>query len=68
MFFYMYITIDSIFLYFFEFFCHLHFFVVLVLVQFYIIVVRNVMFYERHKSSYLVTIFYYVIDTVYIYS
>ena len=26
------------------------------------------MFYEKHKSSYFVTIFYYVIDTVYIYS
>ena len=26
------------------------------------------MFYEKHKSSYLVTIFYYVINTVYIYS
>ena len=26
------------------------------------------MFYEKHKSSYLVTIFYYVMDTVYIYS
>ena len=25
------------------------------------------MFYEKHKSSYLVTIFYYVIDIVYIY-
>ena len=23
------------------------------------------MFYEKHKSSYLVTIFHYVIDTVY---
>ena len=26
------------------------------------------MFYEKHKSSYLVAIFYYVLYTVYIYS
>ena len=38
------------------------------LIQFCIILVSNGMFYEKHKSSYLVTIFYYVIDTVYIYS
>ena len=30
--------------------------------------VRNGMFYEKHKLSYLVTNFYYVLDTVYIYS
>ena len=43
-------------------------FVVMFLVQFCIILVRNGMFYEKHKSSYLVTFFYYVINTVYIYS
>ena len=41
-------------------------FVVIVLVQFCTILVRNNMFYEKHKSSYLVTIFYSVIDIVYI--
>ena len=38
------------------------------LIQLYIILVRNGMFYKKQKSSFLVTIFYYVIDIVYIYS
>ena len=38
------------------------------LVQFCIILVRKGMFYEKHKLSYLVTIFPYVIDTLYMYS
>ena len=50
-----------------NFFGHLHF-CSNVLVQFCIILVRNGMFYEKHKSSYLVINFHYVIDTVYIYS
>ena len=59
---------DSVlFIYFLELFCHLHYFVVICFVQFDIILVRNGIFYEKYKSSYLVTIFYYVIDTVYIY-
>ena len=67
-FFYIYITIDGIFFIFFDFFLSSSFFVVIVLVQSCIILVRNGVFYEKHKSSYLVTIFYSVIDTVYIYS
>ena len=42
-------------------------FVVIFLVQIYVIVVRNGMFYKK-KSSNLVTVFYYVIGNVYIYS
>ena len=38
------------------------------LVQFCIIIVRNGMFYEKQKSSSLVTNFNFVIDTMYIYS
>ena len=41
---------------------------VIFLVQFCVILVRNGKFYEKHKPSYLVATFYYVIDTVYIYS
>ena len=64
----IYTTIDSIFLYSFIFFV-IFIFVVNVLVQLCIILVRNGMFYKKkQKSSNLVTIFYYVIDTVYIYS
>ena len=55
-------------IYIFEFFLSSSFFVVVCFVQFCIILVRNGMFYEKHKSSYLDTILYYVIDTVYIYS
>jgi hypothetical protein len=43
-------------------------FVVVFLVRFCVILVRNGMFYIKTKSSNLVTIFYYVIDIVYIYS
>ena len=66
-FFYIYITIDSISYSFLRFFV-IFIFVVIVLVQLCIILVYNNMFYVKHKSSYLVTISYYVIDTVYIYS
>ena len=66
-FFYIYITIDSIFYIFLNFFV-IFIFVVSFLVQFRIILVRNGMFYENHKSSYLVNIFYCVIETMYIYS
>ena len=62
-FFYIYLII---YIFYFLFFIFL--FVDIVLVQFCIILVRNGMFYEDHKSSFLVTIFYYIIDTVYIYS
>ena len=62
--FYIYITIDSIFLKKIVIFI----FVVINLVQFCIILVRNSMFYKKHKSSYMVTAFYYVINTVFIYS
>ena len=65
-FFYIYVTIDSIFLIFSWIFLSSSLFVIIFLVQFYIILVRNGMFYEKNKSSYLVTIVYYVIDTVYI--
>ena len=43
------------------------FFMVIFLVQFCIIVVKNGLFYEKHKLSYLVTIYYYIIGIVYIY-
>ena len=43
-------------------------FVVIILIQFCVILVRNGMFYSKQRSSNLVTIFYYVIDIVYIYS
>ena len=66
-FFYIYITIDSRFLYFLEFF-DIFIFVVISLVQLCIIIVWNSMFYEKHKSSYLIIILYYVIYTVYVYS
>ena len=42
--FYIYITIDNIFCTFFEIFSHLHF-LVIILVQFYVILVRKGMFY-----------------------
>jgi hypothetical protein len=67
-FFYIYITIDDIFVYFFEIFGHLHFILVFVLVQFCIILVRNGIFSRNKKSSNLVINFYHVIDTMYIYS
>jgi len=41
---------------------------VVFLVQFCVILVRNGMFYVKTKSSNLVIVFYYVIDTMYIYS
>jgi hypothetical protein len=66
-FFYIYITIDSIFGIWFEMFSH-HLFVVIVLIQFCVILVRNGMFWINKKSSNLVIHFYYVIDTMYIYS
>ena len=66
-FFYIYITIEFIFFIFFSEFFVIFIFVVIVLVQFCIIIVKNSMFYEKHKSSCFVTIFCYVIDTVYIY-
>ena len=53
---------------FFKVFFVIFIFVVVCLVQLCIILIRNGMFYEKHKSPYLVTVFYYVIDTVYIYS
>ena len=61
-------TIDNIFFIFFEILSHVFFFVVVVLVQFCVILVRNGMFYKRTKSPNLVIVFHYVIDTVYIYS
>ena len=64
---YIYINIDSI-LYIFLIFSVIFIFVVIVLVQFCIILVRNGMFHEKHKSSYLVFIFYYVIDSMFIHS
>ena len=64
----MCLTIDMIFLYIFWIFLSSWIFVVIFLVQFCIILVRIGMFYEKHKSSYLVAIFYYVLYTVYIYS
>ena len=67
-FFSTYTTIDNIFCIFFWNFSSSLFFLVIFLVQFCIILVRNGMFYIKTKSSNLVTIFYYVIDTVYIYS
>ena len=42
--------------------------VIIFLVQFYVILVRNGVLYWKNKSSNLFTIFYYVIVTVYIYS
>ena len=69
MLFYIYITIDNIFLYTFLKFLVIFIFVVIILVQFCVILVRNGMFYlEKNKSLNLVIVFYYVIDTVYIYS
>ena len=59
---YIYITIDNIFFNYF-----VIFFVVIVVVQFCIILVKNGMFYRNHKSSYLVTHFYYVIDNMSLY-
>ena len=64
----MYITIEIIFLIFLTSFFIFIFVVMFFFVQLCIILVRNGMFYEQHKSLYLVAIFYYVIDTVYIYS
>ena len=64
---YLYITIYSIFFKISNFFV-IFIFVVIVLVQFCIILVRNGVFCENHKSSYSVTIFNCVIDTVYTYS
>ena len=44
-------------------------FLVIILVQLYVILVRNGMFYLKIiPSNFLVTIFNYVLDTVYIYS
>ena len=43
-------------------------FVVIILVQLCVTLVRNNMFYEKQGSSILITIFYYVIDIMYIYS
>jgi hypothetical protein len=56
------------FLYIFLKFLVIFIFLVIVLVQFYVILVRNGMFYIKTKSLNFVTIFYYVIDIVYIYS
>ena len=68
-FFFIYIIIDRIFCtYFLSFSVIFFFFVEIVLVQFCIILVRNDMFYRKHKSSNLVIVFYYVIGYVYIYS
>ena len=67
-FFYIYITIDNIFLYIFLKILVILIFVVIILVQFYVILVRNGMFYSKNRSSNLITIFYCVIDTMYIYS
>ena len=64
---YIYITIDSIFYMYFWIIFSSSFFVVIGVVRFCINLVRNGMFYKKHKSSYLVTIFYYVIDNMYIY-
>ncbi len=66
-FFYIYITIDSIFYIFFWIILSSSFFVVIVVVRFCIILVRNGTFYKKHKASYLVTILYCVIDNMYIY-
>jgi hypothetical protein len=67
-FFSTYITIDNIFCIYFLNFLVIFIFLVIFLVQFCVILVRNGMFYIKTKSLNLVTIFYYVIDTVYIYS
>ena len=64
----MYITIDNLFCICFWKFWSSSFFVVIILIQFCVILVRNGMFYSKQRSSNLVTIFYYVIDTMYIYS
>ena len=60
-------TIDNIFFIYFLKFLVIFIFVVVILVQFYVILVRNGMFYKKQilKVGYH---FYYVIDTVYIYS
>jgi hypothetical protein len=63
-FFYIYITIDNILFIFLVIFI----FCSICLVQLCVILVRNGMFNKKTKSSNLVTKFYYVIDTVYIYS
>ena len=61
-------TIDSIFcIYFLKFFV-IFIFVIIFLVRFCVILVRNDVYYNNNKSSNLVTIIYYVISTVYIYS
>ena len=67
-FFYIFITIDSINFIFFIIFFVIFIFLVIFLVHLCIILVRNGMFYEKHKSSYKMTIYYYVIDILYIYS
>ena len=47
----------------------IYIFVVIILVQFYVILVRNNMFHKKNiDHSILVTISYYVIDTVYLFS
>ena len=55
-------------MYFFLKFLIIFIFVVIVLVQLCVILVRNGMFYKKTKSSNLVTNFYCVLDIVYIYS
>ena len=67
-FFHIYITIDNIFCIFKKKLVVIFIFVVIVLVQLCVILVGNGMFYEKTKSSNLVTLFYYVIDAMYIYS
>ena len=62
-FFYIYITIDNIFCIFLKFLA-----IVICLVQFCIILVRNGMFCYKNGSSNLVMNFYYVIDIIYTYS
>ena len=64
--FYIYITVDIIFLYYTIFF-FIFIFVEIILVQFCIILVTNG-FIKKHKSPYLVIILYFVIDTMNIYA
>ena len=66
-FFYIYITIDSVFLIVFMIFLSYSYFKVIVLIQFCIILVRNGMFYKKTKSIKFGYHFL-LLDTVYIYS
>ena len=64
----MYITIDNLFCIIFLKFLVIFIFVIIILVQFYVFYLETVCFIKKHRSSKFITIFYYVIDTVYIYS